>query len=405
MVIAALTCRFSFVEHNSDFGFVSYQLAREFSNATVVSLESDIDKAAQHVKMVQDLNIDNNMVCNKVADSDSVIFKNIYESPELFRFQLIARGVLEAFGDAPNLESWGKDLGSMLSFALTTFIAVPSSAQVSLAMSVLMSPSGKHLSGPFKPLSNAVEQTRGIASGADDTSEWSRQSAISSHPLPQYRGFETIWLLGASRVDGGSSQIALTPIYHDSESTLPILIRCDIVNMTRHVHHHYNYAKDGHSRTYTMRVEVNSSETESAAAVVGDTSSAIPQRRGEAVLLRKQAYSSSGNLQQYLLPLGMHPHQHKVVWVRLYRDKDSFPIPYTSIYGITLITILRLGLDSTQRERLFSSFLKLPLYEDMAPWNMVVMGKVRYILAPVCVVFITCASLRKWRILITTREI
>lgn len=77
-----------------------------------------------------------------------------------------------------------------------------------------------------------------------------------------------------------------------------------------------------------------------------------------------------------MLPLGMHPNQHKIVSVRLYRDKDSFFIPYTSIYGITLISLLRLGLHTIQRERLFSSFLHLPLYEDMAPWNIVLMGKV-----------------------------
>jgi hypothetical protein len=375
----ALEGRFSFVEHNSDFGFVSYQLAKEFPNATVVSLENNREKAAQHVKMVSDLKVYNNVVCNKVAESDSIIFKNIYESPELFRYQLIARGVLEAFGDAVNLESWGRDLGSVLSSALTTFVSVPSSAQVSLAMSVFMAGGGGILTGPFRPLSDVFGHSENSESA--DTSAWNHYSDISSHPLPQYRGFETVWLLGSSRVDGGSTQISLTPIYHDTKSKLPILIRCDIVNMTRHVHHHYNYAKDGHTRTYTMRVEVNNTETHSASFEVGDVSSCAPVRDGEAVkLVQRQdsSHSSSQSPESYTLPLGMHPNQHEVVSVRLYRDKDSFPIPYTSIYGITLISILRLGLDAGQRERLFSSFLKLPLYEDMAPWNMVLMGKVWY---------------------------
>lgn len=39
-----------------------------------------------------------------------------------------------------------------------------------------------------------------------------------------------------------------------SGTDLP-LFRCDVLNMTRHVHHHYDYAKDGHTRTYTMRVQ------------------------------------------------------------------------------------------------------------------------------------------------------
>lgn len=377
----ALEGRFSFVEHNSDFGFVSYQLAKEFPNATVVSLESSQKKAAQHVKMVSDLKVYNNVVCNKVAESDSVIFKNIYESPELFRFQLIARGVLEAFGDAVNLESWGKDLGSVLSSALTTFVAVPSSAQVSLAMSVFMTAAGGEvLTGPYRSLSHVYGHS--VSGESVDTSAWNHFSDISNHPLPQYRGFETVWLLGSSRVDGGSTQISLTPIYHDTKSMLPILIRCDIINMTRHVHHHYNYAKDGHTRTYTMRVEVNTSETREASSVVGDVSASVPMRNGEAVMLLQRQSTSHSNIHSpdnYTLPLGMHPNQHEVVSVRLYRDKDIFPIPYTSIYGITLISILRLGLDAGQRERLFSSFLKLPLYEDMAPWNMVLMGKVSHV--------------------------
>ena len=50
-----------------------------------------------------------------------------------------------------------------------------------------------------------------------------------------------------------------------STSALPSaggsLLRCDVVNMTRHVHHHFDYKKDGHSRTYTMRVERNESAT------------------------------------------------------------------------------------------------------------------------------------------------
>lgn len=39
------------------------------------------------------------------------------------------------------------------------------------------------------------------------------------------------------------------------------MIRADIVNMTRLVHHHYDYAKDGHKRTYEMHVEVNQTVT------------------------------------------------------------------------------------------------------------------------------------------------
>lgn len=78
------------------------------------------------------------------------------------------------------------------------------------------------------------------------------------------------------------------------------------------------------------------------------------------------------------LPPGEHVNQHSITSVHLLRDRDDFPIPYTSLYGITLISALRLGLESTQRDRLFQLYLKLPLYEDMAPWNIVLMGSVSF---------------------------
>ena len=45
-----------------------------------------------------------------------------------------------------------------------------------------------------------------------------------------------------------------------------------------------------------------------------------------------------------------------------------------NLYGITLITILRLGLVTIQREIAYHNFVALPLYEDMAPWNIVFQG-------------------------------
>ena len=60
--------------------------------------------------------------------------------------------------------------------------------------------------------------------------------------------------------------------------------------------------------------------------------------------------------------------------VYLTRQFDNHHIPYDSIYGITLIAILRLGLVPEHRSELYSEFLKLPIFEDMAPWNIVIWG-------------------------------
>ena len=370
---------FSFVEHNSEYGFISAQVAQRYYNASVVSLERDEKKLKQHVRMIDSLNIENNAVCSKGVDSDSTIFQRIYESPELFRYQLVARGLLESFANTDDMSSWGADLGCLLSSAVTTFLAVPSSRQVSLAMSIFFpqQPQGANevMGGPYRSLSSVFAFGSEAISAEQHSvlSNWEDINSIMSHPTKKYRGFETLWLLGLTKAHHGSTEISFTPVYHASSSSIPLLIRCDIVNMTRHVHHHYDYAKDGHSRTYTMRVEVNRSVSAAAIAVVGDPSSSVVGRHNESDVLITTEGSRDGGT--YTLPLGMHPNQHQIVSVNLLREKDSFPIPYTSIYGITLISILRLGIDPTIRDRLFKSFLFLPLYEDMAPWNIVLMGK------------------------------
>jgi len=367
--------QFSFVEHNSEYGFISALVAQQYSNASVVSLERNKIKMKQHVRMLEALKIENNVVCSKGDDSDSIIFQRIYESPELFRYQLVARGLLESFANTDDMNAWGSDLGCVLSSAVTTFLAVPSSRQVSLAMGIFFPGSGPRASGPYRPLSSVFSYSSEsmLSERHSSLSYWEESSNIKSHPTAAYRGFETLWLLGLTKAQHGSTEIMFTPVYHESSSSIPLLIRCDIVNMTRHVHHHYDYAKDGHSRTYTMRVEVNRTVSVAAHSRIGDPSASVVGRSDESDVLTSRESGLEGA--SFSLPLGMHPNQHQVVSVNLLREKDSFPIPYTSIYGITLISILRLGIDSSIRDRLFKSFLFLPLYEDMAPWNIVLMGK------------------------------
>jgi len=69
-----------------------------------------------------------------------------------------------------------------------------------------------------------------------------------------------------------------------------------------------------------------------------------------------------------------------VTSVILTRDMDGAFIPYDSVHGITLISLLRLGLLSQLRMRAYHQFVALPLYLDMAPWNIVAVGgKLDYI--------------------------
>lgn len=61
--------------------------------------------------------------------------------------------------------------------------------------------------------------------------------------------------------------------------------------------------------------------------------------------------------------------------VFLTRDGDHHFIPYESIKSVTLIAVLRMGLVKALKQRAYKEFINMPLYEDMAPWNIVYDGK------------------------------
>ena len=73
-------------------------------------------------------------------------------------------------------------------------------------------------------------------------------------------------------------------------------------------------------------------------------------------------------------PKGHHRVGGRSVYVGLTRDNDGAAIPYEEIKSITLIALLRLGLAPSLRRRAYAQFVALPLYEDMAPWNIVQQG-------------------------------
>lgn len=264
--------------------------------------------------------------------------------------------------------------------------------------------------GPYRPLSDLfinpklISKFDGNINENSDLIRLKNMGIIKNHPISGYDNFETLWLLGNARAKGGETEISITPLYISLPNNyannnkinrirIPIL-RCDIVNMTRHVHHHYDYAKDGHTRTYTMRVEVNDTMTSSALNQLSQLDKPTDDRYRDTAIDLSNSYvklhpkgvyislsplklnRSDVNLKDnlsldrnqidsgidrngLLLPAGAHPNQHKLTTVYLYRDRDDFPIPYTSLYGVTLISTLRLGLESSQRDRLFDSFLKL----------------------------------------------
>ena len=476
--------KFSFVEHGSGYGYFSSYLAKQFPNATIISLERDPAKVSHHVEMAERLNLQNNAVCLKTQEDDSIL-QNIVECPELFRFQLIGGGLVDAFTVA-SLNEWGQNIGTLLSSALTSYLYVPSGSQVSLAMKAIFPWDSLHIStrsslnsgrahtnipkhtllGPYRPMtqifSDLVDYNNVFSTEAE--SFLVGQMAIENHPsqstyfsntgrpiinvekdsksvklarTSRYSNFESAWLFGHSRAHSGRTNIQMRPLYFRNER-VPF-VRCDVLNMTRHVHHHYDFKRDGHSRTYTMQVHVNDTQTSQVRKIVElptqdkavETNNIDPffgkesrqgknhillynpNKREDSYITRNQTSSeknetdndnNNNNDNDYfdeanvmvgppsfqskfhstgktiLLPAGSHPNEGQVTSIHLHRDKDSWPIPYTSIYGVTLISTLRLGLHPKQRDRLFKTFLHLPLYEDMAPWNVVLTGdKLDYI--------------------------
>jgi hypothetical protein len=214
------------------------------------------------------------------------------------------------------------------------------------------------------------------------------------------------------------------------------IVRVDLVNLIRHVNHHFQSDIDGHSRKYTLRVKANYTAgvllaSKKLPSSVSSTYDALPHgnhpNHGHTIQLPLlpikpvKVKSMSKNILQdiendqiddtatlneakarakeraiYLDQVSsacevaeLHPSiclsAEKfgvssgtvipgVTSIILTRDTDGALIPYDSVHGITLITGLRLGLLAPLKQRAYHQFVSLPLYQDMAPWNIVFLG-------------------------------
>ncbi|CAE1231180.1 unnamed protein product [Acanthosepion pharaonis] len=106
------------------------------------------------------------------------------------------------------------------------------------------------------------------------------------------------------------------------------LLRANIKNLTKQVNHHFESYLDGHTRTYM----------------------------------------------QHCMAIGSTHYK-----VHLQRQSDGLTIPYGNVRAITLIALLRMGLLAEIQKKLYHQFLKLPLYEDMAPWNIAKMDGLSFL--------------------------
>ena len=267
---------FSFMEIGG--AGVGALVAKEYGTATVVSVLSDESEAATIVDEIVREERWNHAVCTKETVGE--VAKNLYESPELMRYSYWDG--LAVFMGEVRREEFGRTLGGLFTSALTSFVAVPSDAEWSLVWNLL----GTDVIAPY--------------GGAYKQVDWK----LESHPRGKFEGFNKKFLSMETEVKGGDTKVVISATEGSS------LVRVDVLNATRAVHHHYDFKKDGHKRTYTMHISTEEK-------VMNDDKDESMERDEKQVAA---SHFSNGRWAK--------------VW--LTRDFDGHFIPYNEIKSLTV---------------------------------------------------------------------
>jgi hypothetical protein len=356
--------RFSLIEFGCHDYSVTLRAAAAYPNATVLSvagistlLGDALYEAASAAKL-------RNIVCCAGESLDEALATKFYESPELARFSLLQSpnlldGLAGSYGELKPSASrldLKRALGRYISLALTTWVPFPSIKHISLAMLALFP--------------EAVPA---------DVHKTTVNFLIDAHPTPAFSRLLREVIERHALIPGvGKTRISNRGVLSAPGRPFPFpLVRLDVVEMIRKVHHHFDWAKDGHRRTYTMRINVNESFAVPRIGIALIPGSWHDPANGGGTIVW---HDSGGAKMRVRLPFGHHVSNGRVVHVRLTRDHDAGYIPYGVIRAFTLICAFRLGLVKSQIEEVYGDFVKLPLYEDMAPWNIALAaGSVEYI--------------------------
>jgi hypothetical protein len=353
------------VEVGSGHGLLSMQLAKEFPNATVVSLEESEAMTSWQHQRVEAHGLWNNLVCNSSLGETAV--SHLFESPELARFLVLRWSLPELL--AEDRRAAGKVLGMLVSSGLTSFATVPTPAHASLALAIFArtdAGSGDAEDEEALEIEGPTPLLRGPAF-LPGRSEVEGSYGLQQHPWAGMGGFQLDVLRQAVRVPSGRTHVLARGLRGPAGQPLP-WVRMDVLNMTRNVHHHFDYRKDGHTRTYTMHVEYDPEATRRAERALGVARLSEAESE-DGLTLRGGTRGAEVRLQP-----GQHVTADRVVSVHLHREHDQHLVPYVTIQAVTLIAAMRLGLLPALRDRAYGAFLSLPLYEDMAPWNIVFRG-------------------------------
>ena len=330
---------FSFIEYNSGSGLLSAAVAERYPRATIISVETESLHVAAHLRRLKrlaqskvdiagadlernrknpgsssgeksNLNLQrladvgaNNWVC-KTDEKMRDLLTKLYESPEFVRYAVFTGDlVLEHMVSSDGYEHLADPIGKLMSTSMTTFFSLPSARAISLALSTFF-----HL--------HVGESS-------------SSMYALSSHPRPRYQNAEMQILSTLGKVPG-KTKLSMRLIKGGSSQHM---VRVDVVNMTRNVHHHFDYQRDGHQRKYLMHVLRNETLTKLA----------VKMRNSKHDGKRPLAGDAYRKALTKIVPEGSHPNRGTVTSVYITREHDSWHIPYGTLYGVTLITVLRLG--------------------------------------------------------------
>eukprot|EP00049_Salpingoeca_infusionum_P002699 m.59005 g.59005 ORF g.59005 m.59005 type:complete len:1652 (-) comp11742_c0_seq1:312-5267(-) len=309
---------FSFVEWGSGAGNVSMDVAAEFPQGTVLSMDFHRERSHAHWNAIKERSLFNNLVSAYSTNYDHAW--NFYKSPEMFRYQFLSwrhlrelmRIDAKVFGvddvGIPS-EELARTLGTLISTSVTTFIQLPSPALVSMALMI------------FFP------ESRGVAKGADVSFD------LKAHPTPAFAMAEQRFIVDHVKTPNEENQEMslaiklISPVEarqvsselssSKSQKTWSLL-RIDLRKMNHEVNHHFQFELDGHQRKYQQHCEATSEDD----------------------------------------------------WkVYIVRKSDGFHIPYETVEALTVISLLRIDLLHEVKDRLYEQLLSLEMYLDMAPWN------------------------------------
>jgi len=323
---SAIESPFSLMEHSSGAGNLSMALARAFPDDTIISTESDRKLSDGHWQHIaNNAGPFNNVVCQ--IEPDTNLLNKLLESPEVLRYQYLSWRYIKKFiQDREKAKAFGSRLGTAFATGVTTFLEVPSTRSISIAAAIAF-PELVATQDRSKILGPTAMAVAGLADlEMRFTLELTRISGATQAVGYYNQGASVPGAEGAATLNNVSVTPSIVPPVAVN-GTFPSwrLLRIDVKKLTLQVNHHFDYIKDGHARKYQQHIESTSSKDWS---------------------------------------------------VYLTRKKDNWRIPYEEIKSITLIALLRMGLHPSIKSRFYGQFLRLPFYEDMAPWNIVFQGGV-----------------------------